>query len=142
MKTPELTLYFDGNCPFCLAGMTRLKMWNSSGKLGFVDISDANFDPHVLGVDMAALDRQLHSLTQDGRVLVGIDSMLVAYTLVGKSWMVLPLRVKMLRPILSYFYRQFARHRYTFSRWLGYKPVNTCSSASCKLQHAFFQAKR
>lgn len=142
MKTPELTLYFDGNCPFCLAGMTRLKAWNHAGKLGFVDISEASFDPTFLGVDMAALDRQLHSRTDDGRVLVGIDSMLQAYTLLGKSWLVLPLRVKFLRPSLSYLYQQFARHRYTFSRLLGYQPVNTCSSASCKLQHPFFQAKR
>jgi predicted DCC family thiol-disulfide oxidoreductase YuxK len=142
MNTPELSLYYDGNCPFCLAEMTRLRNWNHAGKLAFVDISEADFDPEFLGVDMRALDSQLHSLTNDGRVLVGIDSMLLAYTLVEKSWLVLPLRVKFLRPALSYLYRIFARHRYMFSRWLGYKAVKACSSDSCKLQHPFFQNKR
>ncbi len=142
MNTPELSLYYDGNCPFCLAEMTRLRNWNHAGKLAFVDISEADFDPVFLGVDMTALDSQLHSLTHDGKVLVGIDSMLLAYTLVEKSWLVLPLRVKFLRPGLSYLYQKFARHRYTFSRWLGYKTVKACTSGSCKLQHPFFQDKR
>lgn len=139
--TKELTLYYDGNCPFCLAEMRRLMGWNSAGRLGFVDISMPDFDPELLGVDMAALDRELHSRTADGRLLVGIDSMLTAYTLVGRAWIVLPLRVRVLRPLLACLYRGFARNRYRLSRWMGYKPVSQCESGVCQPVNPFFRGR-
>lgn len=131
MNAGALTLYFDGNCPFCAAEMGRLRSWDARGTLRFVDISEAGFDPSPLGVDMAALDRELHSLTSEGRVLVGIDSMLAAYTLVDRGWLVAPLRFSWLRPSLAWFYRGFARNRYRFSRWLGYGAPARCNNNSC-----------
>lgn len=133
MSSPVLTLYFDGNCPFCAAEMRRLKSWNTAGRLGFVDIAAADFDPAPLGVGYADLDRELHARTADDRLLVGIDSMLEAYTLVGKSWLVWPLRVGALRPLLTHLYRGFARNRYRFSRWLGYRRVEECASGVCRI---------
>jgi predicted DCC family thiol-disulfide oxidoreductase YuxK len=133
----ELTVYFDGNCPFCAAEMARLRNWNHAGRLGFVDIAEPGFDPAVLGVTMADLDRELHSRTAEGTVLVGIDSMLRAYTLVGKAWMVLPLRVRPLRPMLAWLYRNFARNRYRFSALMGYKPVQRCDGTVCRPGNPF-----
>jgi predicted DCC family thiol-disulfide oxidoreductase YuxK len=137
MKAPELTLFYDGNCPFCLTEMTRLRSWNHADKLGFVDINATGFDPQILGVTMKDLDSQLHSLRRDGCVLVGIDSMLLAYTLVNKAWLVLPLRVKFLRPAMSYLYRKFARNRYKFSALFGYKKTVRCEEGVCRLEHPF-----
>jgi predicted DCC family thiol-disulfide oxidoreductase YuxK len=141
MSTPKLTLYFDGNCPFCAAEMTQLRSWNRTGHLAFVDIAEAGFDPIALGVDMAALDRELYSQTAAGEVLVGIDSMLAAYTLVGKGWLVFPLRIKTLRPLLADLYRKFARNRYRISRWIGYKPVSRCDEGICKMGNPFLDRR-
>lgn len=138
---PELTLYFDGHCPFCSAEMARLRRWNQAGRLAFVDISAIDFDPVPLGLDMAALDRELHSHTADGRLLVGIDSMLAAYTLVGRAWLVFPLKVRVLRPLLASLYRGFARNRYRFSRWMGYKPVTHCEHGACRPINPFFRGR-
>jgi len=135
--TTELTVYYDGNCPFCAAEMARLRSWNQTGRLGFVDIAAPGFDPAFLGVTMADLDRELHSRTADGTILVGIDSMLRAYTLVGRGWMVLPLRVRPLRPVLSWLYRNFARNRYRFSALMGYKPVRRCDGHVCRPGNPF-----
>ena len=137
MTTPELTLFYDGNCPFCLTEMRRLRQWNHAGKLEFIDINTPEFDPKILGVTMEDLDRQLHSQAQDGRVLIGIDSIFLAYTLIDKAWLVFPLRVRFLRPAMSYLYRKFARHRYQFSALLGYKKSAHCDGSSCKLRHPF-----
>lgn len=82
-SAPALTLYFDGRCPFCVSEMGRLRRWNSAERLAFVDIHAPGFDPALLGADMDALNREVHSLTADGRVLVGIDSLLAAYDAVG-----------------------------------------------------------
>jgi len=139
--TAQLTLYYDGNCPFCLAEMRRLMRWNSAGRLGFVDISAPDFDPAPLGVGMAALDRELHSRTVDGRLLVGTDSMLAAYTLVGRAWVVLPLRVRILRPLLNGLYRSFARNRYRLSRWMGYKHARQCEGGVCQPVNPFFRGR-
>ncbi len=139
MNTPELMLYFDGQCPFCAAEMKRLGHWDRHGRLAFTDIAAEGFDPRPLGVDMAALNRELHSQTPTGRVLVGINSMLAAYTLVGKGWMVWPLRVPGLRALLAMLYRGFARNRYLFSRWLGYRPVPSCESGVCATGNPFLK---
>ena len=97
-----------------------------------------DFDPTVLGVDRAALDRELYSQKQTGEILVGIDSMLAAYTLVGKGFRVWPLRMKLLRPILAGLYRKFARNRYRMSRLLGYKVISQCEENICKRGNPFF----
>lgn len=137
MNTPELTLFFDGKCPFCAAEVTQLRKWNTAGKLGFIDISEANFDPAPLGVDMAALDRELHSQLTSGEILVGIDSMLATYTLIGKSWMVAPLRIKLLRPLMVALYRKFAQNRHRLSRLMGYKTFPSCEEGVCNSVNPF-----
>jgi len=134
-----LTLYFDGRCPFCVASMQRLRGWNAAGHLAFVDITAGGFDPASLGSTMAALNRELHATTRDGRVLVGIDSMLAAYTLAGQGWRVWLLRIQPLRPALASLYRWFACHRYTFSRWLGYRPPAACDGATCTIGSPFMK---
>ncbi|MBC7684031.1 MAG: DUF393 domain-containing protein [Bdellovibrionales bacterium] len=132
-----LTLYYDGNCPFCAREMKRLGGWDRAGRLAFVDVSLPGFDPAQLNATMAQLDAQLYSQTGAGAVLIGTDSMLAAYTLVGRGWMVWPLRVPLLRSVLSYLYRLFARHRYTISRLLGYKSV--CADGVCQPLNPFFR---
>jgi predicted DCC family thiol-disulfide oxidoreductase YuxK len=131
MNDTALTLYYDGKCPFCLAEMTRLARWDRArdGVLAFTDIAQPGFDPSHLGAGMADLNAQLYALGRDGRVLVGVDSMLAAYTLAGRGYLVWPLRVPLLRGLLSFLYRAFARHRYTMSRVLGYK--SACTGDVC-----------
>lgn len=137
MKTPELTLFYDGNCLFCLAEMKRLRSWNHAEKLAFVDIGQADFDPAFLGVSLDAMNLELHSMTKEGQILVGIDSMLQAYTLLDKAWIVFPLRITFLRPIMSYLYRKFARNRYKMSALLGYKPAIKCQDGVCANKNVF-----
>lgn len=136
-----LTLYYDGKCPFCAAEMARLAQWDRRQALAFTDIATPGFDPAHLGATMADLNAQLYGLTRDGRVLVGIDTMLAAYTLVGKGVLVWPLRVPGLRQLLAALYRAFARNRYTMSRLLGYKPQPACDGTVCTPGNPFYRNK-
>ena len=137
-STPTLTLYFDGSCPLCAAEVRRLETWNTAGHLGFVDIALPGFDPSTLGVDLAALNRELHSQTRAGELLTGLDSLLAAYTLVGRGWVVWPLRIRLLRPPLAGLYRWFARHRYSISKRLGFRrPV--CDGDTCGIGNPFMK---
>ncbi len=127
----KLTLYYDGHCGICRAEMSRLRGWDSANRLAFADIAAPGFAPPP-GASMQALDLEMHALTADGRLLVGIDSLLAAYTLVGRGWMVAPLRVRLLRPAFSAMYRCLARNRYRLSTWLG-KPA--CTDGACAYKH-------
>ncbi len=131
MSAPALTLFYDGKCPFCTTEMTRLRHWDRKGVLGFTDISLPGFDPAPLGVDLRELNREMYSMTAGGKVLVGTESILAAYSLVGRAWLVAPLRVPLLRGLLSWLYRLFARHRYAMSRLLGYRAKPTCVDGTC-----------
>lgn len=139
MNSAELTLYFDGNCPFCAAGMKRLGELDKAGKLAFVDIAQPGFDPAHLNASMEALNLEIYSRTRAGTVLIGVDSLLAAYTLAGRGWLVWPLRVPVLRSVLSYLYRAFARNRYTMSRLLGYKAKPACEDGVCFHGNPFFK---
>jgi predicted DCC family thiol-disulfide oxidoreductase YuxK len=138
MSTVQLTLYYDGKCPFCTREMTRLAHWDTAGRLAFVDIAQAGFDPAPLGKSMNDLNRAMHSVTADGTILTGIDSMLAAYPLAGHGALVWPLRMPLLRPLLSSMYLLFARHRYTLSRWLGYKAMQ-CEHDVCSVGNPFLR---
>ncbi|MFL9874267.1 thiol-disulfide oxidoreductase DCC family protein [Paraburkholderia megapolitana] len=140
MQAPRLTLYFDGNCPFCVAEMRRLRSWDHAGRLGFVDIAQEDFDAATCGVDLAELNRELYSWTDTGACLIGIDSMIAAYTLVGRGWIVLPLRIVVTRQLCKLLYRLFARNRRRISRWLGYTSATVCDGTSCRLDtNPFFK---
>jgi predicted DCC family thiol-disulfide oxidoreductase YuxK len=138
MSGVRLTLYYDGKCPFCAAEMARLARWDRAGKLAFVDITRAGFDPASLGASMADLNRQMYSLTAQGKVLVGVDSMLAAYPLAGRGALVWPLRVPLLRTLLAWLYRGFARKRYTMSALLGYKTAQ-CTDGICDIGNPFLR---
>ncbi|WP_426168068.1 thiol-disulfide oxidoreductase DCC family protein [Pseudoduganella sp. S-14] len=129
-----LTLFFDNACPFCRSEMSRLRRWDRAGRLAFVDIAAPGFDPAPLGTSLAAMNTELHGLRADGAMLVGTDAILAAYTLAGRAWLVWPLRVAALRPMLAAAYRSFARNRYRISRWLridGARPA--CDGERCQV---------
>jgi predicted DCC family thiol-disulfide oxidoreductase YuxK len=136
--TPALTLYYDGQCAFCTREMMRLAGWDQHQRLAFVDMSQPGFDPSRLALTMPELNREMASQMADGRVLLGVDSMLAAYPLVGRGYLAWPLRVPGLRTLLAALYRLFARHRYAMSKLLGYK-MPDCADGICGIGNPFLR---
>jgi predicted DCC family thiol-disulfide oxidoreductase YuxK len=135
-----LTLYYDGRCPFCATEMARLAHWDRASRLAFVDIARPGFDPSHLGATLQELNLEVFSQRADGAVLTGVGSLLAAYTLVGKGWLVWPLRVPVLRAVLSWLYRLFARNRYRMSTLLGYRMP--CENGVCGIGNPFMKDGR
>ncbi|OXI21552.1 thiol-disulfide oxidoreductase DCC family protein [Burkholderia sp. AU15512] len=131
MDSSELVLYFDGRCPLCVAEIKRLGARDARRRLAFVDIAEPGFDPAPLGVDLPALNRELHARLPDGRMLTGVDSILAAQALTGRRWVVRLLRVPAVRGALALLYRRFARNWHAVSRWLGYRAEAPCDGAAC-----------
>lgn len=119
-----LTVFFDSRCPLCAAEMRRLAQWDRYGRLAYIDMQAADFDASAYGTSWAAMDAELHALTADGRMLVGIDAVAAAYQTIGLGWLVWPLTPALTRPFWQRTYRWFARNRYRVSRWFGYRCVD------------------
>lgn len=111
-----LTLYFDAACPVCNLEMDNLKARNTEGRLRFVDISDAAFDPAPLGVSLQALNGLLHAQRPDGSLVIGVEVFRLAYAAVGLGRWAAPTQWRWVAPWIEQAYAMFARNRYGFSR--------------------------
>ncbi len=140
MTSIALELYFDGRCALCTAQMQRFARWDTEGRLAFVDIAAVGFDPAPLGVGLAALNREIHARTADGRVLAGIDSLIAACTAVGRGWAVWPLRVPGVRAACAAGYRVLARNRYALSSRFGGRPAPACDDGACPIGNPFLSS--
>lgn len=124
MNVPALTLYYDGNCSLCRAQMSRLRTLDHGRRLAFTDIRAPEFSVQETGVSLEALGTEIHARTADGRMLAGLDTVVAAYSAVGRGWMVAPLRLRILRPLFAALYRSLARNRYRLS---------ACADGVCKM---------
>jgi predicted DCC family thiol-disulfide oxidoreductase YuxK len=71
---PKDTLFYDGECPICNAEISRLKT-HVNDDLVCVDIHSATSTP----TDKQAMFSQLHLLTADGNLLVGLEANVAAW---------------------------------------------------------------
>lgn len=116
---PELTMYYDGQCPLCIAEVEFLQTRNTQGELAFVDITQTGFENAGHNISCEAAMAQIHGRTADGQVLVGVPVFAMAYKLAKLpvlSWL---LSRRWLMPVLQPSYVLFAKHRQTLSKRIG-----------------------
>lgn len=116
---PELTLYFDGSCPLCLAEVTFLQSRNANGQLAFVDVTQTGFEASAHQISCDAAMAQIHGRTADGQMLVGVPVFAMAYRLAKLPVLAWILSRRWLLPILQPAYVWFAKHRQSISRRIG-----------------------
>ena len=117
--TPELTLYYDGQCPLCLAEIDFLQGRNAEGQLAFVDITQAQFEAANHQISCDAAMAQIHGRTADGQLLVGVPVFAKAYQLAKLPFLAWVLSRRWLQPVLQPAYVWFAKHRQAISRRIG-----------------------
>ena len=116
---PELTLYYDGQCPLCVAEVAFLQSRNATGKLAFVDITQTGFAEAGHNISCEAAMSQIHGRTADGQVLVGVPVFAAAYKLANLPVLAWVLSRRWLMPVLQPAYLLFAKHRQAISRRIG-----------------------
>lgn len=131
MAQPALTLLYDGSCPICVWEQKILMRRNRRGLLGFIDIQSPEFNPSDYGFSMEALMGRLHGLTADGRVLVGVETLIAAYRAVGWWWVYLPISL-LPRAVANRAYGWFADHRHVLSRHVGHWFAPVCEKDRCR----------
>ena len=116
---PELTLYYDGQCPLCVAEVEFLQSRNATGKLAFVNITQDGFAEAGHNISCEAAMAQIHGRTADGQVVVGVPVFAAAYKLANLPVLAWLLSRRWLMPLLQPAYVWFAKHRQVISRRIG-----------------------
>ena len=117
--TPELTLYYDGQCPLCVAEIDFLQSRNAQGQWAFVDGTQTGFEAAGHNLSCEAAMAQIHGSTADGQVLVGVPVFAKAYRLAKLPVLTWLLSRKWLMPLLQPAYVLFAKHRQAISKRIG-----------------------
>jgi predicted DCC family thiol-disulfide oxidoreductase YuxK len=126
-EQPQIRVLFDGDCPLCAREMRALaRLDRGRGRIAFLDIASASFDPTPYGVEQAMLMARIHGVLPDGRLVEGLEVFRRAYAAVGLGWLLAPTRWPLLRGLSDAGYRLFARNRL---RWTG--RADACTAGRC-----------
>lgn len=130
----QLTLFYDGTCPLCVNEMLELQKADTTNSINLEDISAADFTSRYPRIDPIAANRLLHALTQDNRLLLGLDATCAAWGLTGKQRWLKLLRYPVIKPVADLGYRLFARYRYQFSWLLTGQRRGACTDKACQIK--------
>lgn len=135
MFTESLTIFYDGYCPLCVKEMRHLKKLDTARKLTLVDVNDSDFasnypeiDPHYA---LSRLHGYLfqsehkspnHKSKANKQLVTGLDVTYHAWRMVGRGWLVAPLRWPVIKWFSDKAYIFFAKHRHRISQWITGQP--------------------
>lgn len=111
----QLTIFFDGSCPLCLAEMEALRKYDQKNRLVLEDLNAPAFQEKYPEIDRNAAMTILHGYLSDGRLLLGLDVTYWAWKLVERKPWVAVLRWPVIRWFADKIYLFFARNRYGIS---------------------------
>jgi len=119
MMMKKLTMYYDGLCPLCQAEILFLSGRNQAGLLSFVDVNSTEYIAESVGVSCQQALDSMYAQYDDGVLINGIDVFTAAYERANLPVLAWLFSRPSLRPMLSWGYRFFAKHRHVISSILG-----------------------
>jgi predicted DCC family thiol-disulfide oxidoreductase YuxK len=132
-NTEQLTIFYDGHCPMCMAEMQHLKRHDAHNLIDLVSVHQGDFVTEYPQIDFNYAMKVLHGSYQ-GRTLLGLEVTHRAWTLVGKGFWVAPLNWPVIKSIAHGVYLIVAHYRHPISRYLsrtfGIGKEN-CQSGTC-----------
>ena len=117
MAHPELTLLFDGACPFCLREVEALRSRDRGRNLiQFVDIDAPDYDPAAhAGISYREAMGRIRAIDASGEVIKDVAVFREAYRLVGLGWLYAPTSWPLIGPLVDGIYGLWARWRLRLS---------------------------
>ena len=112
MSEPSLTLLYDGACPLCLREVKFLKRRDLSGKLGFIDIDQDNYDPaQWKGISYREAMARIHAIRANGEILRDVAVFREAYRCIGLGWIYWPTTWPLVGALIDRLYSVWASQR-------------------------------
>lgn len=127
MATPEITLFFDGDCPLCSREIEFLRKRDERRVIEFIDIARPEFIASDYGLTQQALMDEIHARLADGTMLTGVEVFRQLYSRLGFSPLVWLSRAPGVAQLLQLGYRVWAKNRL---RWTGRCEDGVCSLPS------------
>lgn len=127
MQNWKLKLLYDGACPVCRRTADWLKRRNRRLLLTFEDISDPQFDPGRHGLTREEVNRVLHGILPNGKVICGMAAIRRAARAVGLGWLTVPTALPGMRWATDRLYLALARRRSTRGPTAG----QGCTHGAC-----------
>ena len=79
-----IKVFYDGDCNLCNHEMKMYRRWDPTGEtLELVNIMSPDFRASDYALDEKAIHRWMHSIDQQGKVHVGVDSFLLVWEQMG-----------------------------------------------------------
>ncbi|TRN24677.1 thiol-disulfide oxidoreductase DCC family protein [Vibrio furnissii] len=125
----QITIFFDGRCPLCFREMCALKQQDVHNCITLIDIHSPDMADYP-AIDLEEAQRILLAYDAQGRLVRGLDTLHLAWSLVGKPWLYALTRWSLIRPLADRAYLWFARHRDTLSGWLTGQ--RRCPQGQCR----------
>ena len=132
MNTAKLTIFFDGQCPFCQREVDFLNSRNQKRFLQFIDINSSTFNldfNHKITYKQAM--ERIHALRSDGSLIKDVEVFQEAYRLIGLGWIYAPTKLPIINKLAGFIYLIWAKNRLK----LTFRPSleKLCSERSCDL---------
>jgi predicted DCC family thiol-disulfide oxidoreductase YuxK len=122
-----LQIFFDGGCKICSWEIRKYLARDTQGRLGTIDIHAPGFSAETFGLDRYRVRRYFHVLTEDGRVIAGVDAFIEIWKALDTRLSRGAARIARLLPVhlaLRLGYQAFILFR-------PYLPRNTVPDAQC-----------
>lgn len=115
--TSKLTIYYDGECPLCMAEIHFLKHHNHKKLLDFVSLQQ--LDPANSNVNCELAMQTIHARLGDKQIIVGPEVFFEAYKRTNLSMINFLFSFSFIRFLYAKFYKIFAKYRHQISRVIG-----------------------
>jgi len=133
-----LEFLYDGHCAICRFDVAHLSRHDRHGRLVFIDVRAADFDPAPYGRSRARMLARITARRADGVVVEGPEVFRLALAANGLGWLAAPTRWPGLARITERSYDWFARNRVALSRRFGgvfARLTPDCDHGSCRVPH-------
>ena len=113
----KLTIFYDGDCPLCLAEIHFLKQHNQRGLLLFKSLQQLDAANADINCDLAL--RTIHAKLGENGITVGPEVFYEAYKRTDLRLVNYLFSIKLIRFIYAKFYGFFAKYRHQISKLIG-----------------------
>lgn len=111
MTSPQLDVFYDGQCPLCAREMNALRRLDRKRRIHFIDLTRADLATSAPGKTLPQLMEKIHARLPNGEWIDGVEVFRRLYGLVGFRWLILLTRIPGIAWLLDRAYLAFARNR-------------------------------
>jgi len=133
MSDNTLTIFYDSRCPLCSLEMEKLKRYDTKNLIQLEDLHQIKFAERFPEINFDKAMKILHGKYQ-GKTLLALEVTHRAWSIVGKGFLVAPLKLPIIKQIAHQGYLLLAKYRHPISQCLYQRfgiGIKTCDQGTC-----------